>query len=339
MSIILAILALMIMIILHEWGHFIAGRICKTPIHEFSIGMGPLIFQKKGKKETTFSLRAIPLGGYCAFDSGDSTGVVDSSLNKLPIYKRMFIFIMGPLMNVITALIISFGIAMFMGFPSAMPVVDSIVENSACENILQPNDEILAVNGKEINGDSSLMSQYINETNGETFHLTILRDEQKLTVAITPKFDEASQRYLIGIMQKYKYTTCTFTESIKYAGTATLDGIVSTYQGLAGMITGKYKMSDMSGVVGIVGLVSEYATPSTFSVFLSLCALISVNLGIMNLLPIPGLDGSKIIFSIYEAIFKKPIPEKVEYYMTMVGFGALILLFIVVTFSDIIKLF
>ena len=86
MSIILAILALMIMIVLHEWGHFIAGRICKTPIHEFSIGMGPLIFQKKGKKETTFSLRAIPLGGYCAFDSGDSTGVVDSSLNKLPIY-------------------------------------------------------------------------------------------------------------------------------------------------------------------------------------------------------------------------------------------------------------
>lgn len=340
MSVIFAILALMVMIILHEWGHFIAGRICKTPIHEFSVGMGPLIFQKKGKKETKFSLRLIPIGGYCAFDANDSTGVVDSSLNKLPVYKRIFIFIAGPLMNVLTAVFVYFSVAMFIGFPTAVPIIASVAEGSASYGILQKGDEIIAIDGKEINGSSTLLSTYVTEAaqNGGGL-FTFIRDGEELSAKITPIYDSATERYLIGITQQSTYTKISFIESVKYSLVATKEAVVNTYEGLLGLITGKYKMNDMSGVVGVVTIVSEFATPSMFSMFLTVCALISVNLGMMNLLPIPGLDGSKIIFGIYEMIFKKPIPEKIEYNMTLIGFSLLIILFIVITFNDIMKLF
>lgn len=339
LSIILAILALMIMIVLHEWGHFIAGRICKTPIAEFSVGMGPLIFQKQGKKETKYSLRAVPLGGYCAFDTDDSTGVVDSSLNKLPVYKRIFIFIAGPFMNIITAILVYFFIALALGFPAVTPIVDTVVEDGPSYNIIQEGDEILAINNKEINGNSTIMAQYLNESNGKDVVVTVLRDGNKMDLVITPKYNEANQKYMIGITQLAKNERLGFIDSVKYAKSATIEAVVATYQGLWGLITGKHKVSEMSGVVGIVSVVSTYAKPSSFNIFLSLCGLISINLGIMNLLPIPGLDGSKILFGLYEKIFRKPIPEKTEYYMTMVGFCLLIGLFILVTISDIIKLF
>lgn len=338
MSIILAFLALIVMIVLHEWGHFIAGRICKTPIHEFSIGMGPLIFQRKGKKETTFSLRAIPMGGYCAFDADDASGAVDSSLNKLPVYKRIFIFVAGPLMNIITAFLIYFSIALFMGFPTVVPVVDTVVEDSAAYGVLQEGDELIAVEGKEINNDVTLLSEYVNESNGEEITITVLRDGSEVDVEITPTYDEANQRYLMGISQQTEYENASFIESIKYGFTATAAAIVSTFQGIIGLVTGAYKVSDMSGIVGVVSVMSTYATPSTLSVFMSLCGLISANLGVMNLLPVPGLDGSKILFGIYEKIFRKPIPEKAEYYMTMCGMVLLIGLFIFITVSDVIKL-
>lgn len=338
-SILLAVLALMIMIVIHEWGHFIAGRICKTPIAEFSVGMGPLIFQKQGKRETKYSLRAIPLGGYCAFDTDDATGVVDSSLNKLPVYKRIFIFIAGPLMNIVTAIAVYFFIAIAMGFPVVSPVIESVVENGPSYNIIQPGDEIVAINNENINGDVTLISEYINKYEGKEIIVTVSRNDEIVDLTVQPKLDEESQKYIIGITQSVVSEKLNFMDSIKYAGSSTKEAVVATYQGLWGLISGKNKMSEMSGVVGIVNIVSVYAKPSTFNIFLSLCGLISVNLGLMNLLPIPGLDGSKILFGIYEKIFRKPIPEKAEYYMTMVGFFLLIGLFIFVTISDVLKMF
>lgn len=333
-----AFAAIIIMIVLHEWGHFIAGRICKTPIHEFSIGMGPLLFQKQGRKETKFSIRLIPMGGYCAFDADDASGDMDSSLYALSIPKRIFIYVMGPFMNFVTAFLVFFSIAFFIGFPNVHTTVQDVAENTPAYGVLEVGDTILSVDGNEINDNPTLLSEYLSINPDEPKELTVSRNGENITLSITPKLDETSKKYIVGITQSVTYDRISLGKSIIYGFTETGESIKSVFSSLAGLITGKYKVSDMSGIVGIVSIMGEYATTQTIAQFLILAGLISANLGIMNLIPFPGLDGSKVLLSIYEAITKKRFPEKAEYYITLVGMALIFLLTIVVTYFDISRL-
>ena len=339
MQIIISIIAILLMILIHEWGHFIAGRICKVPVYEFAIGFGPKIFSKKGKKETIYSIRAIPLGGFCAFDNGDETCVMDSNLNKQPLLHRMFIFIAGPLMNILTCVFILFIVCFFIGNPTPSTIVDSTYEGYEAHGVLQENDEIISVNETLINGDANLLSQLVTESKGNTITLGILRNGKTFTTQITPKYNEDTDSYLIGIRKKQINVTMSLGDSLKATVKTSFNYVIGIFDTLGGLFSGKYKVNEMSSIVGIVDVMSEYAASANITLYLSLCAYISISLGIMNLLPIPGLDGSKILFGMIEAITRKKVPEKVETYLILISMGLLILLSGYLMISDIFKIF
>lgn len=338
MKIILSIIVILLMILVHEWGHFIAGRICKVPVYEFSLGFGPKLWQKKGKKETLYSIRALPLGGYCAFDKDDSSGAVDSNLNKQPLLHRLFIFAAGPLMNIISCAIILFIICFFVGNPTPVTVIDSTYEGYEAAEVFEPGDEILTANGIILNKDPEILAQAIIDSNGETMTFEILRDGEKMEVSATPEYNEDTKTYTLGIVQAQEYQTVGFIDSIQMTGRTISNYFIAIVDTLGGLFTGKYSVNEMSSIVGIVTVMSEYASPSNITMFLSLCAYIYFNLGLMNLLPIPGLDGSKILFGIIEGISRKKLPEKAEVYLTLASLVLLLSLTGYLMIHDIIKI-
>lgn len=334
MSTIVSILAIILMIILHELGHFIAGRICGAKIYEFSIGMGPLLWQKKGKKETKYSVRLFPIGGYCAFDPDDATGTMDSELNKLPVFKKIFICIAGPLMNILTAIILFIVIVFGFGILTTSTTIHTILKDTPTYNVLQNNDKIISVDDVILNDDYTTLRNILNESDGNEVKIIVERNGTNKEFLITPMLDEKSGNYVLGvelyaIPKKYDVKT-----SMKCVLSYTLNTVILTYQGLFELITGKANLKDASGIVGIVSMISSYANISQIQTFLNLLAFISINLGIMNLLPIPGLDGSKTLFAIYELITRRKISEKVETILTIVGVGLLLMIFVFITLND-----
>ena len=339
MSTLISILAIILMIILHEWGHFIAGRMCGAKIYEFSIGMGPLLYQKQGKKETKYSIRLFPIGGYCAFDPDDATGTMDSELNKLPALKRIWICLAGPLMNILTAIILFIIVVFGFGILTTTTTIHTTLKDTPAYNILQDNDRIISVDDVIINDDYTTLCNILNESNGNEVKVTVERKGQNKEFLITPILDEATNNYVLGVQLEAAPKKYDLKTSIKCVWYYTTNTIKLTYQGVFQLITGKANLKDASGIVGIVSMVSSYAKTSQIQTFLNLLAFISINLGIMNLLPIPGLDGSKILFAVYEIITKRKISEKVETVLTLVGVGMLLILFLVVTCNDIATLF
>ena len=339
MQVLISIIAILLMILVHEWGHFIAGRICKVPVYEFSIGFGPKIFQKQGKKETIYSVRAIPLGGYCAFDKDDATGTMDTNLNKQPLLNRMFIFIAGPFMNILTTVVVLFFLCFAIGNPTPVTIVDSTYEGFAAHEVLQEGDELISANGIELNRDTVLLSQIISESKTEPITFEVLRNGETFTTEITPQLNEENGKYAIGIIQKQLNVRLGFIDSVKASAITTYGYGVAIFDTLGGLFTGKYSVNQMSSIVGIVDVMSEYATASNLPLYISLCAYISFNLGLMNLLPIPGLDGSKILFGIIEGITRKRVPEKFEAYLTLACMALLLLLSGYLILNDVWKIF
>lgn len=345
MSTILAILAIAIMIIIHEWGHFIAARICKVPVYEFSIGFGPLIWKYKGKKETQYSIRAIPLGGFCSFDSPESlnnaaeNGVTDAALDLLPIRQRIFICAAGPIMNVLFAFIISLGIACFAGETKVTTEIIDFTEGAKCTEALQIGDIIYSVDDVVVYQNSDLLTEMINKSEDYKVDIVVLRNNEQIEFKDVELFyDEAASSYYLGIFKKIEYYPVPIIRAIPLAIKQIGYFVVSVYTSLFGLVTGKYKLNEMSGIVGTVAIMGDYATSSTIIPFLSLISLISVNLGVMNLLPIPALDGSKILFAVIELFRKKPINKDFEAKITMVGFTILIGLSLILIISDLMKL-
>lgn len=339
MKVLISIIAILLMILVHEWGHFIAGRICKVPVYEFSIGFGPKIFQKKGKKETIYSIRAIPLGGYCAFDKDDATGAVDKSLNQQPLLNRMFIFIAGPFMNVLTAIVLIFMVCFAIGNPTPVTIVDSTYENFDAHEVLQEGDIIISANGIETNMDPEILASVISESKGEPVELEVQRDNEVFTTEIIPKYDNDSGKYMIGIVQKQINVKLNFIDSVKASFSTVYNYGAVIFDTLGGLFTGKYSVNQMSSIVGIVDVMSEYASTSNLPLYISLCAYISFNLGLMNLLPIPGLDGSKILFGAIEGVTRKKVPEKIEVYLTLTFMSLLLLLSGYLIIHDIFNIF
>lgn len=341
MSVIVSILCIIVMIIIHEWGHFIAGRICKIPIYEFSIGFGPTLFKKKGKKETIFSIRAIPLGGFCAFDdmsNGNVSGLADVALEKLSFIKKIFISIAGPLMNIITALLLMVVMMMFTGGSYSTNQIDSISEDGSAYGIIYDNSTITSMNGIEVhNGDE--ITKFLMDFEGGEIDLKLVDSNgEEYEKTIKPKFDEEYQRYMMGITLKYQNKGESPIKAIIDGTKSFAFCFAGVFEGLFMMITGQVPVSEISGIVGAVGTMSEYATAKTISAFGTVAAYISIDLGIMNLLPIPPLDGFKILTAIIQKVFKKRLGDKVTIGISVASFLAITALSIVLIFTDTMKL-
>ena len=349
-----ALLLLAILIIVHEMGHFWAARWMKIDVAEFAVGFGPKIFGWKSRKyETTFAVRGIPLGGYCSFYGEDS-------LEKLPkddprlfanqnIRKRLFVILMGPMMNFILAFVLATGFYWVNGI-STVTGVDPYIQDvnaagPAWDAGLQAGDVITEINGRNmLDGDTkTLLSTISGFRQGDApLQVTVRRGEETLQTELTPAWNEEEERMMVGVVIGGRYRLETEKTGFFGAVSASAEmcwrasGLI--LNALKNLVTTGEGLDQTSGPVGIISIVSTEVQAGGFQAFLELLISISINLGLMNLLPVPGLDGSRLVFGIIEVIRGKPVPPEKEAIVHMAGMVLLFALMAFLTFRDVMRL-
>lgn len=339
---IVSLLVFGIIVAVHEFGHFAAAKMVGIKVDEFSIGMGPKIFSKQGK-ETLYSLRGVPIGGYVKmegeyFEEGSSENNSPGNFNNKTILQRIFVVIAGVIMNFILAIIIFMAIGFSAGVPSGDTVLTQIVENSPAEEAgFMPGDIIVEANGKTID-DRNELDTIIKTNPNKEIEFKVKRGEE--IVALYPVIGEGEEKLgFLGIVgEGYSLKKTGVIGSFKYAVSETTRLMVFIVASLKFLFSGHIGIESFSGPVGIIQIIDETARSGLLPL-LYLTGFMSANIGFVNLLPIPGLDGSKILFLLYEGLRGKPLDRKKEGILTMIGFAFLIGLFILITYNDIVKFF
>ncbi|MBP1758121.1 MAG: Membrane-associated zinc metalloprotease [Firmicutes bacterium] len=349
--IILAILMFGVLIAVHEWGHFIAAKRLGVRVNEFAIGMGPALWSKQ-KGETLYSLRAFPIGGFCAMEGEDEDTASPDSFAKKSLWRKLVILCAGSFMNFVAGLLLLLLLlSQSTGF--AVPVIQSFAEGfpGQSEEGLLPGDRILAVDGRKVHIYSDV-TLYFNLSNGETMNLLIQRDGQ---VMERTDFPLKPREYMTNGQSVLRY-------GINFQSVVATPGRVlsetwgtagyfarSVWLGLQMLAKGDAGMKDLAGPVGIVSMIGETSAQagaqSLMAGVMNLCyiiALVAVNLAIMNMLPIPALDGGRVFLLLvgkgYHLLTRRELNSKYEAYIHAAGFVLLIGLMVIVTFQDVIKL-
>ena len=343
MSIIFAIIIFSLIIIFHELGHFLVAKKCDVKVNEFCLGLGPTLLHFT-KGETTYSLKLLPFGGACMMEGEDEESDDGRAFNKKTVWQRFAIVAAGPLFNFIMAYVLSVILIGAIGYDT--PVITGVMDGySAQEQGLQAGDTIVALNGYKVHFYQEV-SVYSFFHPGEDMKVTYLRDGEKNTVVITPKYNKEDGRYLLGITGNYQREKGNVVDTLKYGIYEMKYQIYSTFQSLKMLFTGKLTVKDMSGPVGIVKTIGdtydESVSSGAFYVvmnMLNIAVLLSANLGVMNLLPFPALDWGRLVCFIVEAIRGKKRDENIEGRVHLVGFALLMGLMVIVMFNDIYKLF
>lgn len=336
---ILAILLFCIMIFPHELGHFIAARRVGVKVNEFAFGMGPAIWKKQGP-ETLYSIRLFPVGGFCAMEGEDEDSNEPRAFGNKKPWQKIVVLAAGSFMNIICAIVIMSLVIGIMGFTTT--VVGQVTEDlpAKAAGILE-GDKLLKIDDTEIEQWTDV-SKALQASGGEEVVVTLERDKQVETVSVVPQLTEGvdaqgnpAQGYVLGV-------TCRISHN---PFMAVVDGAQSTwnmtkmmFSALGQLFTGKAGVDELSGPVGMINMVSQ-TTEYGFWYYGFLTALICVNLAIINLLPLPALDGGRIIFVIYTMITGKTVSEKVEGAIHMVGMVLLLALMVFVTMNDITRIF
>lgn len=342
MSIVIAILIFAAIILFHEFGHFIVAKKCDVKVNEFCLGFGPkLVGFKKG--ETEYNLRLLPLGGACVMEGEEKDTDDERSFLKKPLWQRALIVAAGPLFNFLLAYILSVIMIGVMGFEA--PQVSKVMPDYPAEEAgLQAGDEIKAVGNYRVYFFNEV-SLYLYFHSSEDIKVTYTRDGKDYETVMAPKYDEESERYLFGIYGPVGYKKVNFLGALGYGAAEVRYQIYTAMESVKFLFTGRVRLKDMAGPVGIVKSIGDTYTESVSSGALyvvmnlfGMTILLSANLGVMNLIPIPALDGGRLLFFLIEAITKKKIPEKVEAYVNFAGFAALMVLMVVIMISDIYKI-
>lgn len=317
------------LIFIHESGHFLVAKACKIKVKEFAIGFGPTIWKKQGK-ETKYALRLIPLGGFVNMLGEEERSEEEGSFSKASIPKRIAVVLAGGLVNIIFGLIVYF-ILMSSTGNYISTTINTIVPNYPAEEVgLEQNDELLEINGKKVRLKSDI-DKKLQSSNGETVTLTIKRDNEIIQINVATK---AEQSYKLGVT--FKLAEKTFANNIYYGFWDTINFSVSLVDNIKMIFTGNVSTDQLMGPVGISEVVSK---TQGIVEFIYMLALISLSLGVTNLLPFPPLDGGKVVILIIEAIRRKPLKENLEIAIQMAGFCLLIGLSIFVTYNDILRIF
>lgn len=338
MSIIIALIIIAILILFHELGHFIAARRIGIPVHEFSLGFGYKILSTK-KGETEYSLRLIPLGGFVRM-AGEEPGDMENpdGFNTRKPWEKMLVSFAGPFMNFVLAALIF--IYTFAVIGLAQPLNDAVIgevikDKPAYQAGLKAGDQILAVNDQKISTWNQFVETIQKNPAGKALQLTISRNEETKVLNMTPV--ESNGKSIVGVYSKVTFERQGILTSIKLGFVQTYQMTVAMLNGLGMLFTGGVSTADLAGPVGITNMVGE-AARSGLVYLLSFTAFLSINLGILNLLPIPALDGSRIVFAMVEAIRRKPMDPEREGFIHWVGFLFLMSLILFVTYNDIVKL-
>jgi len=348
MGLIVSILVLSFLIFFHELGHFLAARFFGVHVERFSIGFGKVIFSKV-VNGTEYAISAVPLGGYVKMkgqDDSDPTKVSldPDSYNMKPPWQRIIILIGGPFFNFLLAFFLYYAIAL-IGANDYAPVIGSIQPNSpAQQQGLQKGDKIIEINNQPIQIWDDL-SEAIGASNG-SIEMLIDRNGTVLSVTVTPKvleakniFGETVKRRMVGIGPSGKVVTKTYDpiQALSFAWNKTVKASKMIVLSVEKLIEGVIPAKEMGGVISIVQVTAEASQHGIVALFI-LTALISVNLGVLNLLPIPALDGGHIIFTLYEMIFRKPLNEEIIYRLTLGGWAILLTLMAFTIYNDIARI-
>jgi regulator of sigma E protease len=339
MTIVLAILVFALLVLVHEGGHFLAAKACGVRVLEFALGLGPAIFKKKWG-ETTYAIRALPFGGQCVMEGEDESSDDPRAFNNAKLWKRAIILVAGVSMNFLMGFVILFCIYS-PAEAFVMPTVDAFMEKftGGGENGVQEGDTFLEIDGYNIYVSSDI-AQALSHGDDDYFDIWVLRDGkrvhlQNVYIAPQPYELDGQEVHYYGFYLKTQEATLGLKLRMTWFSSVNVVRLV--IDSLKQLFTGAVKVTDLSGPVGISAAMSEYAKQDMGN-FWFITALISINLAVMNLLPIPALDGARLIFVLYEAIFRRPVNRKVEGYIHAVGLLLLLGLMLFVTFHDIWKL-
>ena len=340
LTIIGAILIFSVIIFVHELGHFITARIFGVTVHEFAIGMGPALWKKQGK-ETLYSIRAIPVGGFCQMEGEDDDSDAEGAFRKKKPLPRMIILAAGAGMNLLlgflVVLCLTIGSAISGGgIPST--TVESVNPESSAAAFLQPGDKIVAINGKSVHIRQDLSFE-LSQNGAKEATLTVRRDSEKFTQSFTPMettYQDGSKGYIVGFNIAVK--PASIGSLLHEAFFQTVWMVKLVFVSLGMLLKGQAGLSDLSGPVGVVGAMTTVAKSGWLD-FLFFAAFLAVNIGIMNLLPLPALDGGRIFFTFIEVVFRKPIPPEKEGWVHAAGLVLLLLLMVYATYNDIVRLF
>ena len=323
-SIIIAIILFSVIVIFHELGHFLLAKANGIRVNEFCLGLGPTIIGF-GKGETKYSIKLLPFGGACVMEGEDGDSSDDRAFNNKSVWARISVVFAGPFFNFIMAFIFSFIIIMSLGYDEAK--LSDVMKGYAAEQAgMQAGDVILKMDGYNVHFYKEI-GLYSTIHYGEPVEVTYLRDGEKNTTTLVPVYDEDSQRYLYGFIGTGQYTKADVGTALLYSAYEVKYWIYSTVESLKLLFTGRFGVNDLSGPVGIVQNMLNWGI------------VLSANLGVMNLLPLPALDGGRLVFLIVEVIRRKKIDPEKEGYVHLVGIILLFLLMFIVMFNDIKKIF
>lgn len=347
MQFVIAILAFCVIIIIHELGHFIAAKLCGIQVNEFSLGMGPVIFRKQGK-ETMYSIRAIPIGGFVSMEGENDASDNPRAFNRKPVWQRMIVILAGAIMNLVLGYFVSVGYVCSMD-DVATTTISTFRENSVSSQQLMLDDRITSIDGLPIftstdiiyklqsggtvTNDGNVGFDFVVERNGES---VLLEDVQFELLGSENGINSIYFDFTVYPMDKNVGSVLSegFRESLS-TGRLVIMTILD-------LMTGKYGLNDLSGPVGVVDVVSQTVEKGFLeglADFLYIISLITINLGIFNLLPIPALDGGRFVFLVIEAIRRKPMKPEHEGIVHFIGFALLMILIVIVTFNDIVRIF
>ncbi len=343
---ILAIIIFGIIIFIHEFGHFFTAKLCNVKVNKFAIGMGPRIL-KKQIGETEYSLRLLPIGGFCAMEGEDQDSDNERAFGNKPVWQRMIVIVAGAFMNILLGFVI---IVVLTCMRNAVPSTivgsfstesenSSVITAQSYECGLREGDKIIKMDGMRIFTTSDLSYQ-LSSSKDYTFDLVVKRNGEKINLDNVTFHDNTTDSVIdFGIKGLSKNPFSVLSYSVKDCiSTGRL-----TWISLVDLVTGKYGFNDLSGPVGLVGAIGDAASAGntmkeSVMTLMNLTAFITINLGIFNLLPIPGLDGGRFLFLLIEAIRRKPVKPEHEGIVHLIGMALLMLLIVAVTFSDIKKL-
>lgn len=350
MMIITSLIVLAVIILVHEWGHFIACRSAGIEVEEFSIGFGPKLFSINGKTDqasegstgkTEYSLRLFPIGGFVRMAGSEPDDDENpAGFNQASPWQRIKVLGAGPIMNFVLAIVIFICAFTLIGIPQPInqAVLGEVVaDKPAAQAGLKSGDRVVSIDGRSISSWDQMVAAIQKTPRGDTLEMMVRRDGQLMKINVKPEYNQSTKTSILGVSATLSFQKLGLWEGIKLGFVNTYMTTVMMISGLVQLITGAVSPNALAGPVGITRMIGE-AAQGGLIYLLNFTALLSINLGVINLLPFPALDGSRIVFTGFELVRGRPVEAERENFIHLIGFVVLLGLIILVTFNDIMNL-